>query len=148
MAFFESFKDFIDTATKQGETLFARFTTTDQLDRLTAACCLIAYADGVCSSEEKRKVRGIIGVKLPHFDSKDIAESWKKAEDVLNVDLDFGKDDLIIKIKKAEGDEATMIAKAMCLVGAADGDFDDKEKAIAREVITALNLKPSEFGLS
>ena len=142
-----AFMEFVNKAREQGEALFAKFTTKDQLDRLVAACCLIAHADGKCDSAEKQKVRQLISVKLPHFDSDDIIESWKKFEGILQMDFDFGKGDLIDTIKKASDEEFSMIARAMCLIGAADGDFDDKEKAIAREVIAAMGKKPSDFGL-
>jgi len=144
---FSSFLDALSGLKEQGETFYARFTTKDQLDRVIAACFLIAHADGKCDSAEKQKVRALISTKLPQFGAEDITKSWQKAEALVAMDFDFGKGDLIDTIKKAEGDEIAMIARAMLLIGAADGSFDADEKGLAREIITAMGEKPSEFGL-
>ena len=145
---FASLKSFASSLLADAETLFNRISTSDQLDRVTAAAALIAYADGTCDADEKQKTIKVIQVKLPHFTVADIAKSWKKAEASIDLDYDFGKSDLLSVIAGANGsDEADLLLRVGILIGGADGDFDDDEKTVVREMCGVLGAKPATYGL-
>jgi tellurite resistance protein TerB len=144
---FANLKAFALSLASDAETLFNRVTTKDQLDRVIASAVLIAYADGSCDPEEKQKAVKVVQAKLPHFQARDIADSWARAESVIDLGFDFGKPDLIKQISAAQGDEADLLLRVGILIGGADGDFDDNEKAIVKEMCKALGASPSDYGL-
>ena len=53
----------------------------------------------------------------------------------------------VAKVKDKEA-EARLMVRVCCAVGAADGDFDEKEKAVVRKICTELSLNPKDFDLA
>ncbi|MBF0101788.1 MAG: tellurite resistance TerB family protein [Desulfobacterales bacterium] len=47
--------------------------------------------------------------------------------------------------KKPE--EAKLMVRVCCAIGAADGNFDDTEKQIVRDICAELGLNPKDFNL-
>ena len=47
----------------------------------------------------------------------------------------------------SEPEEAKMMVWVSSAIGAADGNFDDTEKEVVREICRALDLDPKEFQL-
>jgi tellurite resistance protein TerB len=54
---------------------------------------------------------------------------------------------LAISKVKADSGVARLIVRGCIIIGAADGDFDDSEKAVVREICRELGQDPSEFDL-
>ncbi len=52
----------------------------------------------------------------------------------------------VAKVKNKEA-EARLMVRVCCAIGAADGNFDDQEKAIVRKICTELSLNPKDFDL-
>lgn len=150
MSFISRIRDMAQQGAQQGQSMFSRFKNGPFADASMAACALIAAADGMIEPEEKRKTAAFIGSNpnLKDFDSNDLQKKFLKYADQVTADFDMGKIGLmqtIGKVKKPE--EARAVVQLACLIGAADGDFDDKEKAVVREICHALSIQPSEFGL-
>ena len=40
------------------------------------------------------------------------------------------------------------MVRVCCAIGAADGNFDDDEKAVVRKICAELNLNPKDFDLA
>jgi tellurite resistance protein TerB len=53
----------------------------------------------------------------------------------------------VAKLKAKEA-EARLMVRVCCAVGAADGNFDDNEKAVARKICAELGLNPKDFDLA
>jgi tellurite resistance protein TerB len=52
----------------------------------------------------------------------------------------------VAKVKNNEA-EARLMVRVCCAIGAADGNFDDQEKAIVRKICAELGLNPKDFDL-
>ena len=49
------------------------------------------------------------------------------------------------RVKKPE--EARLLVRVCCMIGAADGNFDDKERALVTDICRELELNPKDFDL-
>ena len=48
---------------------------------------------------------------------------------------------------KGNDEQCRLLVRVVCAIGAADGDFDDKEKAMVAEIVRELGLNPIDFDL-
>lgn len=120
-------------------------------DATMAVCALVAAADGTIDAEERRKTANFISSNdtLAVFEVSQLQQTFNSFCDKLNKDFDFGKIDLlqvISKLKKAES-QARAAIQVGIIIGNADGDFDDDEKNIVREICRSLGIDQSEFDL-
>ena len=120
-------------------------------DATMAVCALVAAADGSIDASERKKTASFISSNdtLSIFDVSQLQKTFKDYCDKLTTDFDFGKIDLlqvIAKLKKAQP-QARAAIQVGIIIGNADGDFDDDEKTIVREICHSLNIDPSEFDL-
>ncbi|MDE7064916.1 MAG: TerB family tellurite resistance protein, partial [Desulfovibrionaceae bacterium] len=53
----------------------------------------------------------------------------------------------VISRLKKRPDEARLVIRVCCAIGAADGNFDDDEKAVVREICAELGQNPADFQL-
>jgi tellurite resistance protein TerB len=144
---FSSFTDFLKDIKEKGERTFAQITNKAAFNRLVFASVLIATADGNFSTEEKTALAQLIAKQLPQFRIAEILQSIDDAKSKLDFDLAMGRLELFDEVGKSKGDEATAIVRAAIYIGSADGNFDDKEKAIAKTICERVGLTPSHYGL-
>ena len=144
---FNAFKDFLDDVRKSGETLFARVKDADTFRRVVSGAFLIARADGVFDASEKSALAKLIAKDLSQFKIDDITAALDKAMAKIEFDAGLGKLELLDDIAKARGESAELVMRTCCYIGAADGKFDENEKAVAREICARLGLQPSNYGL-
>ncbi len=147
----EWLKKFGEDAKKQLRDQVARYKNQDFLEATVAGCALVAAADGNISSEEKQKMVKFMSLsqELKVFSAVAIAAAFKPHADLLEFEFEIGKMGAmqsIVKIKN-NTDMAKVMVRVCCLIGAADGNFDDDEKAAVREICAALGIDPKEFGL-
>ncbi len=121
------------------------------LDAAIAAGFVIANADNKITSDEITKLRGFIdrNEALKVFPATKVSEIFSRVRTEYEFDPDLG-DDLSKKmIMKAAGDPDRVHAlmRLACVIGRADGDFDDQEKAAARKIAGWLNASPGDYGL-
>ena len=128
-----------------------RFKNKDFHTAVVAACALIAYADGEVSADEKKKMAGFMQVNdaMKIFDINTTIEIFNKYIQQMEFDLDIGRSEALTAIAKLSGKsaEARTVVRLACAIGAADGDFDDSEKAAVRTICNELSLDATEFGL-
>lgn len=128
-----------------------RFKNKDFHTAVVAACALIAYADGEVSADEKKKMTGFMQVNdaMKIFDLNKTIEIFNKFIQQMEFDLDIGRSEALTAIAKLSGRtaEARTVVRLACAIGAADGDFDDSEKAAVRSICNELSLDASEFEL-
>jgi tellurite resistance protein TerB len=128
-----------------------KFANKDFHEAVVAACAVIAAADGDVSSDEKKKMMGFMGVNetMKLFDKHKTIQIFAKYIDQMEFDFDIGRDEAMNSIAKLNGkaNESRAVVRLACVIGAADGDFDDDEKGAAREICKVLDVDPSAFDL-
>lgn len=128
-----------------------RFKNKDLLDAIVAGCAMVAAADGEIESAEKQKMAGYLGRSqdLSVFNMSEVIDRFNHFAGNMEFDVMIGKQEAlrIIAKYKSKPEVARIIVGVCCAVGAADGDFDDKEKNVVKEICNVLGLAPNEFGL-
>ncbi|WP_085918274.1 tellurite resistance TerB family protein [Halomonas sp. CSM-2] len=129
----------------------AKFKNRDFMEAVVSGCALVAAADGTVDASEKQKMAAFLerSDELKHFDIRQVIEVFNKAVGDFEFDHEIGKANALQTVGKVRGkeDQARVIVRVVCAIGAADGDFDDNEKAMVRDITRELGLKPEEFDL-
>ena len=129
----------------------SRFKNKDFMDAIVAGCAVVAVADGTIDSTEKQKMAGYIGrtEQLKVFNMSEVIDRFNHFAGNMEFDVMVGKQEALRTIAKfkSKPEVGRVIVGVCCAIGAADGDFDDLEKAAVRDICNVLNLQPGEFGL-
>lgn len=141
-------------AAKARETLtteVGKYKNRDFMAALANGCALMSAADGEIKSQEKMKMTGFINnsPELKVFNLNDVISVFNDACGKFEFDFQIGQAEalkVISKIKSNEG-QSRLLVRVVCAVGASDGDFDNKEKAVARLICLELGLNPADFEL-
>ena len=116
-----------------------------------AGCALVAAADGSIDSSEKQKMIGFIenSDELKVFDTGEIIEIFNKFVSKFEFDQMIGQAEALKAVGKSRenASQARLLVRVCCAIGAADGDFDNDERATVRTICQELGLDPSEFDL-
>ena len=143
-----------ENITKARENLTAevsKFKNREFMEAVVSGCAMIAAADGTVDSTEKKKMADFIerSDELKHFDIRKVIEVFNKSIGDFEFDYHIGKTNALKTIGKIRGkdDQARVLVRVVCAIGAADGDFDDDEKGAVREIAQDLGLDPKEFDL-
>lgn len=151
MSAFNNLKDWLDKQKSSVEETITRYKNKEFMDAVVAGCALVAAADGTIDAGEKQKMAGYIerSAELKVFDMKDVIKSFNGYVDSFEFDYTIGKGEAMKAVAKLKGkDEASRLLVRVCsAIGMTDGDFDEKEKAIVREICQELGLPPGDFGL-
>lgn len=150
MGFLNKLKQMAQDGSKAAQDGYARFNNAAFADATMAACALIGAADGKIDQNERTRTAQFItsSDKLKTFNVSQLRDKYEAYSDKISRDFDFGRIELmqvIGKVKKPE--EARAVVQLALVIANADGDFDEKEQIVVRQVIQALGLQPSEFGL-
>ncbi|GAA3867085.1 tellurite resistance TerB family protein [Streptomyces sedi] len=120
-------------------------------DASMAMCALVAAADGSVEPAERQRVAQLITTNevLRNFPADDLRRRFEEYVDKLEADFEFGRVGLLQDVAKAKKKpaEARAVVQIGIVIGGADGDFDDTEKAVVREACYSLDLPPAEFDL-
>ncbi|MBF0284469.1 MAG: tellurite resistance TerB family protein [Magnetococcales bacterium] len=128
----------------------SRYKNRDLMEGILAGCAMVAAADGSVSGEEKRKMMGFVSNSeaLKVFDANAVIEAFNRHIAKFEFDVELGKAEAlkcIAKINKT--DEARLLVRVCCAIGASDGSFDEQEKQVVRQICREVNLPPSDFDL-
>lgn len=127
-----------------------KFKSKDLLEAVVAGCALVAYADGNVSSEEKQKMMRYLQTsdQLKVFESGDVIKIFHKYVEKFDFDVAIGTGEVMQAVGKFRGKpQGQLVIRVCCAIGAADGDFDEKERAVVRSMCSELGLNPSSFNL-
>lgn len=144
---FPNFLDFLKSCRDRGAETFNRIKDRTAFSRVVWACFLIGRADDNFDAQEKEATAKLIREKLPQYTIDDILEVIASAEKKIDFDANFGVMEIMDEVGKARGEAAEAIIRAACYIGAADGDFDDTEKGIVRQLCSRMELNPANYGL-
>jgi tellurite resistance protein TerB len=121
------------------------------MEATVAACAMVAAADGTISAEEKRKMAGFIrnSDELKVFEMPAVIAFFEKVTGNFDFDAEIGKAEALKVIGRLRGNEeqARVMVRVACAIGASDGNFDDGEKAVVRDICKELGLNPADFDL-
>ncbi|MCG8293320.1 MULTISPECIES: tellurite resistance TerB family protein [Pseudomonas] len=141
-------------AAKARETLtteVAKYKNRTFMEAIANGCALMSAADGEIKSEEKMKMTGFINnsAELKVFNLTDVIKVFSDACAKFEFDFQIGQAEALKAISKVKGKdgEARLLVRVVCAVGASDGDFDSKEKAVGRLICLELGLNPADFEL-
>ncbi len=122
------------------------------LEAVVAGCTLVAHADGVVRPEEKQKMMGFLrnSEVLSVFSIEETIGIFDKYSKQFEFDHQIGQASALQVIGKLKGKdaEARLMVRVCCAIGAADGNFDEQEKAIVRKICNELDLNPKDFDLA
>mgnify|MGYP000117161749 FL=1 len=128
-----------------------KFKNKNFLNAAMAGSALLALADGDISSDEKQKMMKFIEnyEPLSVFKATDIITSFGEFVTQLEFDQDLGEAKALEAIGKMKSNDAAakLIMRLVIAIGAADGDFDKDEQAMARRIANELGLNAAEFEL-
>lgn len=128
-----------------------RFKNKDLMDAIVAGCAIVSVADGTIDATEKQKMAGYIGrnEQLKVFNMSEVIDRFNHFAGNMEFDVMVGKQEALRTIAKfkSKPEVGRVIVGVCCAIGAADGDFDELEKAAVRDICNVLNLQPGEFGL-
>lgn len=121
------------------------------MEAVVAGCALVAAADGDVSADEKQKMAGYIrsADELKHFDMGEVIKAFEETVQKFEFDNEIGKAEALKTIGKLRGkpDQARLLVRVTCAIGAADGDFDPDEKKMVAQIARDLDLDSAEFDL-
>ena len=126
----------------------AEFNNGDFKEAAMAFAAKITMADGEATGDEKLKVAGIIErhEALQCFDATALRSMYLKQLEDFEFDFDFASENIRKKlVKVTDPEQQRGIIMIGIIVGKADGDFDDNEKAAVREVITMYGHAVSDY---
>lgn len=149
-----SFTDWLKkNVTEARETLnieITKFKSKELLEAVVAGCALVAYADGNVSPEEKQKMIGYLRTsdQLKVFDVNDVIKIFQKYVEKFEFDSTIGTGEVMQAVGKFRGKpQAQLVVRVCCAIGAADGDFDEKERGVVRRMCSELGLNTADFDL-
>jgi len=116
-----------------------------------AMCALIAAADGSIDAQERQKTAALIMSNdvLSIFPPADLQQKFDFYTSKLSSDYAFGKVEAIATIGKLKSkpDQARAVIQIGIIIGGADGNFDQNERAAVKEACFAVGINPGEFDL-
>lgn len=143
--------DNANVAREKLTTEVAKYKNAEFRDAIVAGCALVAAADGDISSDEKQKMIGYMQTsnELKMFKMTDIMKSFNDVVEKFEFDKGIGQGEALKMIGKIKPkpEEAQLVVRVCCAIGAADGTFDADEKAAVGLICVELGLDPSNFDL-
>ncbi len=151
MTFWDNLKNKASQLNDGLKTKMGQFKNTNFADASMAICALIAAADGSIDKSERSKTAAFIinNETLKIFEASDLQTKFNFFCEKLQNDYDFGKIEAIQAISKLKKkpDQARAVIQIGIIIGSADGDFDDDEKAAVKESCFSVGIDPKEFDL-
>jgi tellurite resistance protein TerB len=148
---FQSLKDLVSSVKANLETQVARFANKKFLDAAVAVCARIAAADGTIGKEEQQKMFQFMSIfpALKVFTPTEVLESWNRHIQFYDISTAMGHAEANKSIAVLAGntDASTTVVHLGAAIGGSDGDFDDTEKDVLRDIISILGLRAADFGL-
>ena len=151
MSFFDSLKQKAADVRNQLTQEVSKFRNREFMEACVAGCALVAAADGNIGSDEKQKMMRFIqqSEELKVFETADVIAVFNKVTDNFAFDAEIGKAEAFKLIGKlrSKADAARLMVWVCIAIGSADGNFDDSEKQVIRELCRDLGLNAADFGL-
>ena len=129
----------------------AKYKNAEFRDAVVAGCALVSAADGDISSEEKQKMIGYMqsSEELKVFEMSDVMSAFTRVIEKIESDKEIGQGEALQQIGKlsSKPEQARLLVRVCCAIGAADGEFDEHEQAAVRLICKELDLDPASVDL-
>ncbi len=129
-----------------------KYKSKEFLNAALGGSALVILADGSIDAQEKSKMMNFIEnhEALSIYNTSEVVKTWKDYIDTLEMDADIGTAKAMSALGKIKGkdDQARLVLRMVCAIGASDGDFDDDEKRVASKIAIELGLNPADFDLN
>lgn len=129
-----------------------KYKSKEFLNAALGGSALVIMADGTIDAQEKMKMMAFIEnhEALSIYDSSEVVKTWRNYIDTLEMDADIGGAKAMAAVGKIKGkdEQARLVLRMVCAIGAADGDFDADERRIAAKIAVELGLNPADFDLA
>lgn len=123
----------------------------DLMEAIVAGSLLVAAADGDISEDELVSLEKLISSNdaLTHFGGE-INKTINKFETMLDAGPRIGKMKILKEISDIKNvpEEAEEVFLTMLTIAEADGEIDEKEMAILKEVGGKLGIRLSDYGIA
>jgi tellurite resistance protein TerB len=151
VAFWDQLKSRAQELNAQLVTKTGQFKNKEFANGAMAMCALVAAADGRIDPSERQKTAGLIASNqaLSHFPPAELQQKFDWYCDKLAGDFDFGKLEATATIGKlrSKPEQGRAVIQIGIIIGGADGNFDEYEKAVVRNACHAVGIDPAEFDL-
>ena len=151
MSFFNKVKGAFNASRDELTKQVGRFKNKKFMQGTVAVCARIAVASDGVSSEEKQKMIGFLHAsdELKVFETTEVIEFFNKLIASFEFDVEIGKGETMkyILALKDQPEAAQLAIRVGIAVAKSDGDFDQDEQKVVREIVAALGFDAAEFGL-
>lgn len=128
-----------------------RYKNRELMEGVVAGCAMVGFANGTVSSAEKQKMMGFLQASeaMKVYDVNQVLDTFGKYSKQFEFDTSIGQAEALKAIGKlrAKTDEARLLVRVCCAIGASDGDFEEAERQVVRTICRELGLNPSDFDL-
>jgi len=122
----------------------------DLMEAIVGGCLLIAAADGEIEKEETDKLDQLLrsNPRLQGF-GNEISQTIQRFRDQLDAGFQVGRLHILRELQDIADDRAHAeeVLVNMITIAGADGEFEDDEVAVIKEVAGTLGLNASDYGL-
>lgn len=122
----------------------------DLMEAIVGGCLLVAAADGDIGQEETESLEKLISSNpaLEHFGGE-IGKTINRFEQLLDAGFRIGKMKIMREIEDIKNNplDAEEVFVNMLTIAEADGEIDEKELGVLKEVGRALGVRLSDFGI-
>lgn len=151
MGFFNNIKNAVASGIDSVQSEIGKLRNKSFMEGVVAGAVLIACADGHIDPEEKSRLLDFIEASedLKCFSANDIAESFEGLAKKISVQPDAGKAEAFRLLGKLRdnSDQARMAVRAVISIAKSDGNFEESEKEMAKQICLELGLDPKDFSI-
>lgn len=145
MSFWEKIKEKAGELANEAK----KFQNENMMQAVAAGVAMIARADGNVSSGEKMTLINFIENfdALKVFKTIDVIKAFNSYLEYFDIDEGVGETKALTAIGKLKGKEqdSRFMIRVCVRVASSDGNFDDKEREVAKRICRELGLNPKEF---
>lgn len=135
---------------KKAQASLKKVENRDLMEAITGGCLLIAAADGEIEQEETSKLDQLLrsNPRLQGF-GNEISQTIQRFKDQLDAGFQVGRLSILREIEDIANDRehAEEVLVNMITIAGADGEFEDEEVVVIKEVAGKLGLNPADYGL-
>ncbi len=122
------------------------------MEAVAAGSAMVAFADGLVRPEEVDKLLEYVRMdeNLRVFDSLEVIETFEKYIHQFEFDFQIGKEKALKTIRKIDRntEDARLLILVCCAIGSADGDFNNNQRLVIREICRILGIDHRQFDLN
>lgn len=129
----------------------SRYKNRDLMEGVVAGCAMVGFANGEVSSAEKQKMMGFLQASqaMSVYDINQVLDTFGRFARQFEFDTAIGQAEALKVIGKLRGkpDEARLLTRVCCAIGASDGNFEEAERQAVRLICRELGQDPTDFDL-